>query len=115
MTREVDTMCGECGAQPVTVTFDDPANDYAGAFEMTCEACSASFYVPAEAKARSRIGKVREVARTGMAARVEGYLMDIQTANLLVTVFAALSPKSRERFGQPSLPRLVDFCWKAVR
>jgi hypothetical protein len=50
-----------------------------------------------------------------MAARVDGYLVDIVTANLLVTVYDALSPANRELFGKPSLPRLVDFSWKAVR
>jgi hypothetical protein len=103
--------CDTCGA-PAPAVYD---TDESGPFELHCSECPWTFYVPGEAKARTRIGKVREINRTGMAARVEGYLVDIVTANLLVTVYDALSPASRELFGKPSLPKLVDFSWKAVR
>jgi hypothetical protein len=89
--------------------------DESGPFELHCSECPWTFYVPGEAKSRTRIGKVREINRTGMAARVEGCLVDIQTAGLLVKVYEALSPENRERFGKPSLPKLVDLSWRCVR
>ena len=46
---------------------------------------------------------------------VEGYLMDVQTAGALLAIYAALSPKAREKFDSVPLPKLVDFAWKQVR
>lgn len=71
--------------------------------------------MPAASTARARISAVRKIIRSGTATRIDGYLVDIQTAAMLNTVYGALSPANRARFGDVPLPRLVDVGWKAVR
>jgi hypothetical protein len=92
-----------------------PAIIVIGPYELVCDSCPWTFYVPGEAKARSRIGKLRTIVRDHQAARVDGYLVDATTAALLVKVYEALKPANRELFGKPDLARLVDLAWKAGR
>jgi hypothetical protein len=108
-----DVLCDTCG-EPMTVRLDHPELGAASARELTC-ANGHEVYVPAEADGRSRIEKLRAISRSGMAAQVDGYLVDIQTAGLLVTVHDALSRKNRAKFGRLSLPRLVDFAWSVAK
>lgn len=103
--------CDRCGLDARAV-YD---TDETGPFDIVCDECGWEAYVPGDAKARTRIGKLREIDRTGMAARIDGHIVDIVTAGLLVKVYDALSPASREMFGKPSLERLVDLAWKVAR
>ena len=43
------------------------------------------------------------------------FYMDIQTANMLVTIYNALSEEHRAKFNRIPLMRLIDFGWKQVR
>lgn len=47
--------------------------------------------------------------------RLDCTILDMQTANVLVTVYEALSPEKREKFRQCSLKRAVDLAWKCVK
>lgn len=60
-----------------------------------------------------RVEGLRKVMSDG-AREIDGYLVDIQTANVLLTVYDALSPANKASFGTLPLPRLVDFAWKQV-
>lgn len=109
------SACPDCGhAASLVTTFDDKQLRDKGAFTVTCSVCPFEAYVPAEATARTRIGKLREINTTRMCARIDGYLVDITTAHLLVQVYDALSVKNRELFGKPSMPRLVELAWKVA-
>lgn len=107
--------CGECGEGSVWVEVEDHTASTTGAYTLVCPACQAELHVPAESKSRSRIGAVRAIVRDHKAARVDGYIVDAQTAGLLVKVYEALSPANREKFGKPDLGRLVDVAWKCAR
>jgi hypothetical protein len=43
------------------------------------------------------------------------FYMDAQTANMLITVYNALSEENRAKFNRIPLNRLVDFGWKHVK
>lgn len=60
-----------------------------------------------------RVEGLRKVMSDG-AREIDGYLVDIQTANVLLTVYDVLSPANKASFGTLPLPRLVDFAWKQV-
>jgi hypothetical protein len=45
----------------------------------------------------------------------DGYLIDATTANVIVTVAAALSPANRARIDSVPLPRFVAFCLNHVK
>lgn len=42
------------------------------------------------------------------------FYMDLQTANMLVTVYAALSPEHRAKFNRIPLMKLINFGWSQV-
>lgn len=94
--------------------FEDARLGEAGAYTIVCLGCPSELQVPAEATARSRIAALRAIVREHRAARIDGYIVDAQTAGMLVAVYDALSPENRERFGKPELSRLVSLGWKVV-
>lgn len=105
--------CPECGGN-TSVIYDDRGLGDLGPFTILCEE-GHEFFVPAEATARSRIGALRAIVRDHRAARIDGYIVDAFTASMLVTIYDALSPEAREKFGKPDLARLVDFGWRHVQ
>jgi hypothetical protein len=107
-------LCDSCGA-PARIVVDDETLGETGSFDVVCDECGWEQWIPAESTARTRIAKVRQIVRDKQCARVEGYLMDLTTASLLVTVYEALSKANREKFGKPPLPKLVDLAWRSVR
>jgi len=106
------TVCDECG-EPMTATLDKPELGDASAMELHCPN-GHEVYVPAEAEGRTRIAKVLEIGRSGMAATIDGYLVDTTTAALLVKVYNALSRKNKAKFERLPLDRLVDFAWSVT-
>ena len=68
-----------------------------------------------EAPGETRIEKLRWIVEHHSFRKVEGQVIDAQTANALVTVHDALSPENQAKFGDVPLLRLVDFAWKRVR
>ena len=62
-----------------------------------------------------RIGKLQEILAHGQAKEMEGFLMDITTASMLLAIYDALSPASQDKFDVVPLPTLVDFGWKHVK
>lgn len=111
MTEEF--ICDSCGAEAKPI-YDSAALGERGAFDLICD-CGWSFFVPAEATARSRIAKLRGIANEHHAARIDGCIVDATTASLLVKVYDALTPANREKFGHPPITRLVDLAWKVAR
>ena len=108
-------VCPECGSPDVSVVVTDERLGEKGPYTIVCAACPCELHVPAEATARSRIGALRAIVRDHSAARIDGYVVDAFTAQMLVKVYEALSPKNREKFGKPRLDKLVDLGWKSVR
>ncbi len=108
-------ICPECDQPELHVHEIDPALGAAGPCDLQCEACGWDIYLPAETKARTRIEALRRIVKSAEAARIDGYIVDMQTANMLVTVYGALSRDGQERFGVPNLERLVMAGWKAIR
>ena len=54
--------------------------------------------------------------KPGMTGKKRGWFyLDAQTANMLVTVYNALSEEHRAKFNRIPLMRLIDFGWKHVR
>lgn len=107
--------CPECGGVEISILIEDEELGEAGPYTIICAECPAEFHVPAEATARSRIGKLRAIVREHQAARIDGYIVDAFTAQMLVKVYEALSPQNREKFGKPNLKRLVDLGWRVAR
>lgn len=106
-----DCVCPECGAT-TRVICDNAAVGELGAYDVMCMDCPWTMYVPEEATARSRISAIRAIVREHKAARIDGYIVDAFTAQMLLKMYEALSKENRERFGKPRLDRLVDLGWR---
>ena len=102
------TPCGECG-EPVTQYGDDH-----GPLDLECPN-GHTMFVPATAQARSRIAALRSIVASGSARRVDGVVVDITTAALLVALFEALKPETREQFGKPDIVRLAEFAYRNAK
>lgn len=104
--------CPDCGSRVFAHCLG--ALGLAGEVDLYCSSCSWHLSLPAETTARSRIVALREIVRNHSARRIDGYLVDATTANLLVNLYDALSPARREQFGKPELGRLVDLAWRVA-
>ncbi len=103
--------CPDCGGTTRTIC-DDAVLGERGPYTVMCMDCPWTMDVPAEATARSRIGALRAIVREHKAARIDGFIVDAFTAQMLIKVYEALSPQNREKFGKPRLEKLVDLGWK---
>lgn len=81
------------------------ARDFAMAFMAEAETL-----VPGS----SRMDTIRQILESSQSQTVDGMLVDIQTANVLVQVFDALSPENQAKIDQVPLDKLVDWAWKRV-
>jgi len=115
MTTTTYAPCSECESEHVQILYDDPEAGEQGAFTLVCDDCLHELHVPAEAKSRVRIEALRTIVREHQAARIDGYIVDAMTANLLVQVYDALNPANREGFGKPNLLALVNIAWKHAK
>ena len=62
----------------------------------------------------SRMDTIRQILESSQSQTVDGMLVDIQTANVLVQVFDALSPENQAKVDQVPLDRLVEWAWSKV-
>lgn len=67
-----------------------------------------------EAIASKRADLCSVIVERHTADEIDGHLVDVQTARVLLKVYGALSPASREKFDTIPLPRLVEFAWSKV-
>jgi len=63
-----------------------------------------------------RIDVLRRILKEGYE-KIDGYQVDAQTANMLVTVYDSLAKRGHDmsKFDRIPLPKLVDFGWSQVR
>jgi predicted RNA-binding Zn-ribbon protein involved in translation (DUF1610 family) len=64
-----------------------------------------------------RIDALRRILTKHQYEKIDGYQVDAQTANMLVTVYDSLAKRGHDmsRFDRIPLPKLVDFGWSQVR
>lgn len=65
--------------------------------------------------AEPRIVVLRRIVAECQYEKIDGYLMDATTAQMLIAVHDGLSEENQARFDSVPLARLVDFGWKQVR
>lgn len=57
----------------------------------------------------------KRVVTNSQYEMLEGTLLDLQTANVMVLVYEAIKPENQAKFDRIPLMRLVEFCWKACK
>lgn len=62
-----------------------------------------------------RMEIVKRILKNRQHEEIDGYIVDVQTANLLDKVYEALGSKGRSNFDRLPIKKLVDFAWKATR
>lgn len=56
----------------------------------------------------------KRITETGQYGYLEGFTLDVTTAQAMVTVYEALAPHNQARFDALPLERLMRFVWKMV-
>lgn len=60
------------------------------------------------------LDQIRQIVRQRQAAKVNEVLIDMTTANTIVSVFGAINEKNKAKLLTMPVARVVDVCWKAV-
>ena len=63
----------------------------------------------------SRIDILRRIVKDKQAEKIDGKLMDLFTASMLVQVYEALSPSNHDKFERLPLMNLVNFGWSMMK
>lgn len=61
------------------------------------------------------IAIARRIVANKQYKEVDGVLLDLTTANLMVQVYDALSKKAQDKFDTLSVERAASICWKLVK
>jgi hypothetical protein len=61
-----------------------------------------------------RYEAAKEIVADSTAKKVEGLLLDLTTARVLVQLYEVLNPESQANFDKPPLVNLVKFAWQKV-
>jgi len=64
--------------------------------------------------AKGRVQLLRQIIKDGQHRKIEGIDIDLQTANMLLTIYKSLKPKNKKKFNKIPLSVLIDFGWKHV-
>ena len=67
-----------------------------------------------EAK-ESSIDVVKRIVKNKQAEKIDGVLVDMQTANLILKVWDAINTSNRKKFEKLSIKKMADVAWKLVR
>lgn len=68
------------------------------------------------ARTMTRLGKCKQIVANAQADTIDGFFVDLQTAQALILVWEAFATdEARAKFERIPLPTLVDFAWKHVR
>jgi hypothetical protein len=63
----------------------------------------------------SREERLRWILKEHQATEIEGFVVDVVTANMLLSIADKLNEQNRGRFLRLSLPRAVEVGWKLVQ
>ena len=59
----------------------------------------------------TRIEKLRKILEEHQWAKVEGRMVDVQSANAYITVYDALKPSNQEDLNARNLSSAISICW----
>lgn len=62
----------------------------------------------------SRYEKLKNIVENGYS-KIDGKMVDVFTASMLLKVYEALSDSNKEKFEKIPLVRLVDFGWRMMK
>ena len=67
-----------------------------------------------EAK-ESSIDVAKRIVKNKQAEKIDGVLVDVQTANVILKVWDALNSSNRKKFEKLSIKRMADVAWKLMK
>ena len=66
-------------------------------------------------EAATNIKRVELILKKRQAMKIDGYLVDMQTANVIMKVWKALSSSNKKKFAPLSIKKMAEVAWKLVR
>ncbi len=62
----------------------------------------------------SRLEKFRGIVDNHQYAKIDGVMIDVTSANAVLTVYNAISPRLREIFTNHPADKMVKLAWKII-
>ena len=59
--------------------------------------------------------ELKEIVQTHSGKEIEGKLIDVQTANAIVTVYEALGEQNQNKFKEHSIEKMANIAWKLLQ
>ena len=64
----------------------------------------------------TRLEQLRECVASHSARQIEGMIVDVQSANVILTVYDALQdPENKEKFMKMHLSQAINVAWKLAK
>jgi len=63
----------------------------------------------------SLIDDIKGIVKNRQSKKIAGYLVDMQTANAIVTVHKALNKSNRKKFEKLPIKKMAEVSWKLVK
>lgn len=60
----------------------------------------------------NKIELMREIVEGHSYKEIEGTIVDVQTANLIIKVYEGLGESNRDHFASQSIVKMADISWK---
>ena len=61
------------------------------------------------------IKDIGQILKKRQAKKIDGVLVDMQTANVIMKVHKALNASNRKKFEKLSITKMADVAWKLVK
>ena len=61
-----------------------------------------------------KINQLKQIIESHSYQEIEGKIVDVQTANIILKVYEALGEKNKENFVTQSIDRMAHIAWKLV-
>ena len=62
----------------------------------------------------NKFSQLKEVVQTHSAKEIDGVLIDVQTANAILTVYGALGSDNKEKFISGNIEKMAQVAWKMI-
>ena len=60
------------------------------------------------------IKEIKNIVKEHQCKEINGFLIDVQTANLISTVYDKINDANKERCQELDIQAFTEFCWKQV-
>lgn len=61
-----------------------------------------------------KINQLKQIVKSHSFQEIEGMIVDVQTANIILQVYEAINEKNKEKFINQSIDKMAHIAWQLV-